>query len=140
MSLKRFETSKKTALILSALLLISGCAHLHFNKPQGEVVGSCEGTMQSVTGAYSRFILSLYNQHDAGDNEYRLYFTQPGKTGFMPVKDIEFENGIMHVTAGSRKPKTYSGKIGSSPLKINGTMKGFDGSFTLDIKQFIRTR
>ncbi len=139
MSSKRFETYVKTTLILSALLVISSCAHLHFNKPQGEIVGSCEGTMQSVTGAYSPFILSLYSQHDSGDNEYRLYFTQPGKTGYMPVKDIEFENGIIHVTAGSRTPKTYSGKIGNSPLKINGTMKGFEGSFTLDIKQYIKT-
>lgn len=128
---------KFTAMLIITVLLSTGCTHRTFAKPDGDVVGSCEGTMQFTSGGQSRFILKLYYSQDSEDDHFKLYFMLPGRTGYIPVEDLEFDEDTLQVVTGSKKQQVYEGIISKSPLKFKGSMKGFKGAFTLDLMQFM---
>ena len=135
---------RKSASVLKQIMLLSilaimttNCAHRSFAKPAGKEVGSCKGSIQLTSGGQSRFILKLYHSQNPENDQFKLYFMLPGKTGLLPVEDLDFDEDTIRVVTGSRKTRVFEGTISGSPLKFKGEIKGFNGAFNLDLKQFI---
>jgi len=129
--------SRTTVLLLLISIVATSCTPRIFARPAGEEVGSCTGTMRLKSGGQSRFVLKLYRDKDADENQFKLYFSLPGKTGLLPVEDLEFDDDTVRVVAGKKSLRTYEGTIALKPLKFKGSMDGFSGAFTLDLKEFI---
>ena len=130
--MKPFVNRSLITVLFAVLLISSGmsCGMRPFGRPHGKVIGSCKGSMRLTSGGKVRFVFDIIHR-DEGEIGFFLSIPRKG-VRYMPVEDISFDDGIVHIE-GKSPGREFEGTLIGKGLSFEGQWENYKGSFTLDI-------
>ena len=122
--------------IILLIILNTGCSLRPFYKPSGKKIATCKGVMRLTTGEKTRFAFDIFRMQD---ETLKAFFSAGWRKKYMPVENVSFENGIIHIETESPY-HIYEGTLAGDSLTIEGEWNQYKGSFIFELQKKNNTR